>query len=382
MFLLKESIWDSDLHLGEPESEIKNKVKELRSLFTSDGILNKNSYLIKAESYTKVFIEFFHLDKCDYEKQISSGNEYYASQGIPPKDDPFGDGQLVFQDPEQIMTAINQFAQEVTLQDFCNVLEAAGIKQLTEKEKQIIWFEQQNIDELPIEESVKKGSKLFDSFPSTWKIGDPIEDLDLLLSKQTSPKILPGITTKKWEKTFSSVNLDELSLADLLLVLDTSGSMGEIKSKGNKLHEAVLASFGFVKYFESKKREVALVNFSSNALVKSWTKDYKIIKDALLFSWNSGTLFPMDVIIKLLRNKKEKVVLIILTDGEISNWQLTSEFFKDLLLKENKIFLFLLGSSTTKSKYEILTRYGGYVCSTNSVEEIRNTVFSELKKNR
>lgn len=85
MFLLKESIWDSDLHLGEPESEIKNKVKELRSLFTSDGILNKNSYLIKAESYTKVFIEFFHLDKCDYEKQISSGNEYYASQGIPQK---------------------------------------------------------------------------------------------------------------------------------------------------------------------------------------------------------------------------------------------------------------------------------------------------------
>lgn len=384
MFLLKEVIWDKDLDLKEPESDIKGKVKDLALAFTIDGIANKKSFLKKTELYTKLFLEFFQLDKLDYDQQISNGDVINENQSlpqiIPSKDDPYGEGQFIFQDPEKVKDAINQFAQETSLEDFCNVLDAAGIKQLTEKEKQIIWFELQNIDLFPIEELVEKGSKSFNSYPATWKVGDPIEDLDLLLTKQVSPKILPGITTKKWEKTFSNTSFDEKLPADLLLILDTSGSMGDVKTNGNKLHEAVFASFGFIKYFESKDREIALINFSSNVLIREWTKDYRIIKDALLFSWNSGTVFPIDSIVNLLKLKKEKVVLIILTDGEITNWQLTFEFFKDLLLNESKIFLFLLGFPAIKTKYETLNHFGGFVRVTSNVDEIRNIVFNELAK--
>ena len=52
--------------------------------------------------------------------------------------------------------------------------------------------------------------------------------------------------------------------------------MGDLKEEGSRLHEAVLASFGFVKYYEHKKAEVALINFSSTKKVEAWTRDYDL----------------------------------------------------------------------------------------------------------
>lgn len=71
-------------------------------------------------------------------------------------------------------------------------------------------------------------------------------------------------------------------------------------------------------------------------------------------------------------------MLVILTDGEISNWELTFKFFKDLLLRENKIFLFLLGFHEIETKYDVLKSFGGFVLTTSNVEEIRNVVFNKL----
>jgi uncharacterized protein with von Willebrand factor type A (vWA) domain len=292
------------------------------------------------------------------------------------KDNNEGEDSIVIRDPDKIKDAINQLAQETTLNEFLDILD--GIKQLSDEEKEVAWFEGQLVDEIPLVDNISKRSRNELSFPSTWKMGDPMEDMDLILTLQSSPKILPGITTKKWEKQYSAAKVDQKKDSDLLLVIDTSGSMGEITQKGSRLHEAVLASFGFVKYFENKKAEIALVNFSSARRIQSWTNDYDSIKELLLFSWGQGTDFPIHDIIELVERKKDNLVIVIMTDGELNNWEQTFELFNELLLLENKIFLFIMDNIPSMDKYLELKKYGGFVENSSTMEEIRNIVFSEI----
>jgi len=373
MFLLKEALWKQDLDLNEKDNEINSTVKELRSIFEKGGITNREEFLSKTAIYTNKFLEMFHLDKID-----SETSQRTMGDSVPSKDGGEDGENIIISDPDKVKDAINQLAQETSVDEFLDILESSGIKTLSEDEKEIVWFEAQNIDEIPlvIDSSSKSKNEL--SFPSSWNIGDPVEDLDLLLTLQSMPKILPGISTKKWEKQYSSIKGDDKQDSDLLLVIDTSGSMGSIKEQGSRLNEAVLASFGFVKYFENKKAEIALVNYSSTRKTQNWTKQYDLIKKLLLFSWGSGTEFPIDSIENIVEEKKDNLVIVVITDGDIQNWSQTFDLFKELLQLKNKVFLFLMDGSSNKDKYDDLKKYGGFVEAVSTVKEIRNTVFSEI----
>ena len=373
MFLLKEALWKQDLDLNEKDNEINSTVKELRSIIEKGGITNKEEFISKTEIYTNKFLEMFHLDRID-----SETSQQAMGDSVPSKDGGEEGESIIISDPDKVKDAINQLAQETSVDEFLDILESSGIKTLSEEEKEIVWFEAQNIDEIPlvIDTSTKSKNEL--SFPSSWNIGDPVEDLDLLLTLQSMPKILPGISTKKWEKQYSSIKGADKKDSDLLLVIDTSGSMGSIKEQGSRLNEAVLASFGFVKYFENKKAEIALVNYSSTRKTQNWTKQYELIKKLLLFSWGSGTEFPINSIENLVEEKKDNLVIVVMTDGEIQNWNQTFDLFKELLQLRNKVFLFLMDGSTNKDKYDDLKNYGGFVEDVSTVNEIRNIVFSEI----
>ena len=373
MFLLKEALWKQDLDLNEKDNKINSTVKELRSIIEKGGITNREEFISKTEIYTNKFLEMFHLDTID-----SETSQQALGDSVPSKDGGEEGESLIISDPDKVKDAINQLAQETSVDEFLDILESSGVKTLSEEEKEIVWFEAQNIDEIPlvIDTSTKSKNEL--SFPSSWNIGDPVEDLDLLLTLQSMPKILPGISTKKWEKQYSSIKGADKKDSDLLLVIDTSGSMGSIKEQGSRLNEAVLASFGFVKYFENKKAEIALVNYSSTRKTQNWTKQYELIKKLLLFSWGSGTEFPINSIENLVEEKKDNLVIVVMTDGEIQNWNQTFDLFKELLQLRNKVFLFLMDGSTNKDKYDDLKNYGGFVEDVSTVNEIRNIVFSEI----
>ena len=62
---------------------------------------------------------------------------------------------------------------------------------------------------------------------------------------------------------------------DLLLVVDTSGSMGSVLNENSNMHQAVKAAFGILNYFESKNGQVALVEFADKIATEiSWTNKY------------------------------------------------------------------------------------------------------------
>ena len=301
-----------------------------------------------------------------------------TSNSIPSKDDSNDAGQLIFQDPDKIESAINQLAQETSIEEFELILDISGIKLKDEKEKRKIWFEQNNVDAIPIISKKSDGSKNNLSYPSIWKIGDPIEDLDLLLSLQTSPKLLPGITTKKWEQQYSPEPLDEKTNSDLLLVIDTSGSMGDYLKSNSRLHQSILASFGFIKFFEQKKGKIALINFSSSPIVCDWTKDYDKIKDTLLINQGNSTNFPIHSIERLTESKKEGTVAVIITDGDIQNWQKTLNILTELCNLDNDVFLFLMDNINAVNKYSELRNFGGFVEFASTVNDIRNVVFNQI----
>jgi len=404
MFLLKEKIWNKDLELNESDYELVEKVKKLADKFEENGITDSKSFLGKTESYTSLLLELIELDRNDSKQQSqkqqvqnseSSQNQnnnsssenwngvdsqqQMTSNSIPSKDDSNDAGQLIFQDPDKIESAINQLAQETSIEEFELILDIAGIKLKDKKEKRKIWFEQNNVDAIPILSERLDGSKNNLSYPSIWKIGDPIENLDLLLSLQTSPKILPGITTKKWEQQYSPETLDEKTNSDLLLVIDTSGSMGDYLKSNSRLHQSILASFGFIKFFEERKGMIALINFSTNPIVCDWTKDYDKIKDTLLINQGSSTNFPIHSIERLTERKKEGSVVVIITDGDIQNWKKTLNILTELCNLDNDVFLFLMDNKDAVNKYSELRNVGGFVEFATSVNDIRNIVFNQIQ---
>jgi hypothetical protein len=374
MFLLKEAIWGEDLKLNESEIDVKNSIKNLANLLKQDGIWNRALYQEKVSAYTLAFLELNKLDSED-PKLLGKGNEVNQLSG--KRDDKTGKNVL-FGNPDKIRDGIIQLSQETNLQEFLEILEALGIKQLTPHESELMWYEGQNVDEIPIAINLKSKSSKTLKYPATWKMGDPLEDLDLLLTLQTVPKIIPGISTKKWVKQSSSSTSSKKNESDLLLVIDSSGSMGDARVAGSKMQEAILASFGFIQYFERKNAEIALLNYSSRIRIEPWTIDYDTIKRSLLLVWGQGTTFPTSHIKDLTSKKQENVTVIVITDGEIDNWNSTMEIFKELLLSKNKIFLFLMGDPTMVDHYSKLRTFGGFVESAMTADDIRNIVFTEI----
>lgn len=106
----------------------------------------------------------------------------------------------------------------------------------------------------------------------------------------------------------------------MLLAIDTSGSMGSVLHENDVMHQAVLAAYGILSYFESTKGKVALIEFD-NTIRKNvtWTNDYDFIKNALLVNGRGGTTFPIRNIRNVLEQSSNELVTVLITDGELNS---------------------------------------------------------------
>lgn len=387
MFLSKEAIWKESLELYEDDNELNAEVESLAIKFINGGIDNKSLFLSKTIDYTHSFFKLFEQDRQEVNQQENSENELGQSnsqqsgqpQIIPSKDSQENGSEFVFQSPEKIQEALEQLAQEASLDQFSQILSAAGLKTLTEETKQKIWFEAQNAEIIPLTEQTPLGSNDNYAYPTSWKLGDPLEEMDMMLSFSTSPIIIPGVTTKKWVQNPVYNFGSEITDPDLLLVIDTSGSMGSLIKPKDNLHQAVLASFGILKYFENKSTQVALIGFSDRITANvNWTKDYDFLRESLLLTGGGGTNFPISNIMHTIENTKNPVVTVVITDGEIQNLSQTINYFKDFLNDGNKLFIFLLDKKANIENFKILISYGAKVLKTITASEMRDAVLNEI----
>ncbi|VTY05111.1 von Willebrand factor type A domain protein [Prevotella melaninogenica] len=401
MFLTKEAIWGCSLDIKENDAELLKIVAQMAKKFKENGIDDKSSFLSKTEEYTRAFFNLYIRDKKegndnqgDQQGQSSSGNQQQGGQqgqldlsnqqqgqfSIGPKDKSENGSAFVFADPDKIKEAIEALAHETELNEFVDLLGIAGLGGLSCKDREKLWFIAQSSDIIPIEEETNTGNPINYSYPNTWRIGDPIESLDLILSYITSPKLIPGITTKKWERITTESHGSEKKLRDLLLVVDTSGSMKSVTREADNMHQAVLASFGILNYFESKKCKVALIEFSDSVRVDiTWTVQYDEIREKLLTNGSGGTQFPIHRIQSTLEKSKNELVTVVITDGELGNLQESITYFREYLNEGNKLYIFLLGSNGLSNGYDKLSEIGAKVYKANGAREFCNLVLTDLE---
>ena len=407
MFLTKEAIWGCSLDIKENDAELLKIVAQMAKKFKENGIDDKSSFLSKTEEYIRDKKEgndnqggqqgqssSSNQQQGGQQGQSSSSNQQQGGQqgqldqsnqqqgqfSIGPKDKSENGSAFVFADPDKIKEAIEALAHETELNEFVDLLGIAGLGGLSFKDREKLWFIAQSSDIIPIEEETNTGNPINYSYPNTWRIGDPIESLDLVLSYITSPILIPGITTKKWERITTESHGSEKKQRDLLLVVDTSGSMKSVTREADNMHQAVLASFGILNYFESKKCKVALIEFSDSVRVDiTWTVQYDEIREKLLTNGSGGTQFPIHRIQSTLEKSKNELVTVVITDGELGNLQESVTFFREYLNEGNKLYIFLLGSNGLSNGYDKLSEIGAKVYKANSAREFCNLVLSDLE---
>ena len=418
MFLTKEALWNESLEINETDQELLTIVYELAEKFKVNGIEDRSSFLSKTEEYARTFLKLYIKDrvssintqqgnqsqqdnKSQQDGQSQQGNQFQqgnqSQQGgqsqqantpqqngqnhnnVKPKDGDKNGSAFIFADLDNIKEALTALAEETNVEEFSDILSASGIKFLSESEKHKLWFSIQSANIIPIEEYANTGNKEKYTFPSIWRFGDPIGSIDIMLSFMTSPKILPGITTKKWELATRDTRGIEKKQRDLLLAVDTSGSMGSVLKSNDNMHQAVLAAYGILSYFESVKGKVALIEFD-NTIRKnvSWTDDYDSIRNALLINGRGGTTFPIRSIQSVLDQSTNELVTVLITDGELNNVNESVAYFREYLYDDNKLYIFVLGDSKSINSYNILKDIGAKIYSAKLAKDFCDMVMADL----
>ena len=251
---------------------------------------------------------------------------------------------------------------------------------MSDKQKGVLWFNVQSANIIPIVEFSNTGNKSSYTYPSVWRIGDPIEELDLMLTYMTSPRLIPGMTTKKWEYVSNDDNGTESKQMDLLLVVDTSGSMGSAMKESANMHQAVLASYGILSYFESTKSQVAFIGFSDkiDAYV-DWSDKYDDVRERLLTNGHGGTKFPISRIKSTLDVRSRDLVTVLITDGDLGNINESVSYFRDYLNDDNKLYIFLLVGSKSLHSYEPLKNIGAKIYNANNANEFCDMVLTDME---
>ena len=114
---------------------------------------------------------------------------------------------------------------------------------------------------------------------------------------------------------------------DLLVVLDSSGSMGGHR-RGTKTHAATLAAFKASSFAHAQGAEVAAISFSDRMVVQEWTTDLAAAEKVLVQHLGSRTHIPGEEVLGLAKARPGCLILCI-TDTHIQNlyteWELLSE---------------------------------------------------------
>ena len=221
-----------------------------------------------------------------------------------------------------------------------------------------------------------------------WRISDPIEKLDILQSLLVSPKIIPNITTRKWIMKDGPGIDSELGLPDLLLVLDSSGSMewdpfSKRKKNKSPYHLALVASFASLNYALMKGAKVAAINFSDYFNVQSWTREIKKIEKILLNYQGMGTNLPTTEIKRQCQIADRKSIVFLITDFEIFNWGVAYPDILKILHMGNKIIGFFIGgnpSELNSPDFDELSTLGAKFYCVNNVDDLIGLVISEIKE--
>jgi len=221
--------------------------------------------------------------------------------------------------------------------------------------------------------------------PQVWRMGDPVEELDIVQSLQAFPVLIPNISTRKWLKVSSEGLEQSKSLPDLLLVIDSSGSMTwgmTSKSTSGPYHTALVAAFAAMEVALRRGSRVAAINFSSGSRSSEWSASKGEVERVLLAYQGSGTVAPVKKITEICDAAESKVMVLMMTDAEIANWDKFVESVRALSARRHKLFLFHISGNSEKKKSKTqhaLEEAGAIVYPIKTSKDLPGLVIREVR---
>ncbi|MBD3187323.1 hypothetical protein GF325_10870, partial [Candidatus Bathyarchaeota archaeon] len=202
---------------------------------------------------------------------------------------------------------------------------AMGLGLVTRGQVLAAWYRYRSAGLIDVEIRVPKQKGQLPVTPVTWRVGDPLESLDLTLTLLNSPLMIPNLTTRRWDYEFDTGLVKSETYPNFLLVVDSSGSMGwnpGASSKGGKgaYDTALVAAFAAIHFARRKGVEIAGINFSGYFRIRTWTKDLSRIESLLLDYQGDGTVLPTGEIIRLVEKNQDPCLVFIISDAGLYNW--------------------------------------------------------------
>jgi len=284
---------------------------------------------------------------------------------------------------DELRKKAEEFARDSDFSNFGAPAGQAGI--LIDGNPLATWYRgiAKNLIEIKIFEE-KPGGQV-PVYPEVWKIGDPLGELDIVQTLLTSPVIIPNITTRKWIFKEGPGQLFEKQIPDLLIVIDSSGSMGwnylakSDRSRG-PYHIALVASFAALHYAANKGAKFSVINFSNRADICQWTADYQKAEKTLLRYQGGGTQLPTKTIAAQCEKAEKKVLIFIITDFGIYNWASAKRIMLRLTAQGHKIVGFFIGSSSIpKDRFKDLLNKVTFYPIKNT-KDLINLIIKEVKR--
>ncbi|MGY5873088.1 MAG: VWA domain-containing protein [Candidatus Thorarchaeota archaeon] len=221
--------------------------------------------------------------------------------------------------------------------------------------------------------------------PEVWRLGDPLEELDIVQSLQAFPVLIPNRSTRKWQHYETTGAEISKSPPDMLIVIDSSGSMTwsmRTRSISGSYHTALVSAFAAMDFAFRRGCRVAAINFSDGTRTCDWSKERIDVERVLLQYQGGGTVAPVKKIIEACERAESDVIALIITDAEVSNWKQMVKGVEKLSKRGHKLFLFHIGagkSSRTTKIHQALSKAGASVYPIKSVKDLPGLVVREVR---
>ena len=249
-----------------------------------------------------------------------------------------------------------------------------------------LWYRGQTRNALAIQIFEKKPGGALPSYIIPWRLGDPLEDLDILQTLLVSPVVIPNMTTRKWMRIEGPGQTLFKALPDMMLVIDSSGSItwdvNQKKIEG-PYHVALLAAFSAMQTALAHGCYVSAINFSSRVLHCDWTNQRDKIEHLLLSYQGSGTIMPLKVMRDSLRRVHRPALIMIISDLDLQNWEETYQTFMEILTQKHTLVAFFIGGDERyfqQPLFQNLLQAGARFYCINDLNDLLHLVISEVRK--
>ena len=231
---------------------------------------------------------------------------------------------------------------------------------------------------------VAKPASILPLATQVWRLGDPVEELDIVQSIQAFPLIIPNTSTRKWSTQDSGTAGTELkSCPDLLVVIDSSGSMTWAMKRGSvsgPYHTALVSAFAALDYAFGKGQRVAAVNFSDGIQSCEFTTDRREVERVLLAYQGGGTVAPVKTIRSMCDLQHDSTLVLTITDAEVANWDQLLETVTRITRRGHRFFLFCIGRADGSNVSDAVARAGGTLIPVGSISDLPGLVIGQVSQ--